>query len=111
MRALIVALALSLAACGGGQGITGSNDDPFMEAFKEYAQEYADCLNLGTVKVRFNADSGETPHCGAMPGGNLITCHGPVPFANPTHEVCHLSGLGDEWEAELCAHELLTTCK
>ena len=111
---VLLGLVVMLAGCGGAS-VTGPGDDPFMDAFRSYANQYAACLGLGDVKVRFDTDSNETPHCGAMPGSTLITCKGPVPFANPTgiasHEVCHLSGLGDEWDAELCSHELLTTCE
>lgn len=106
---LVSILVLLVAGC---TSPTSPTDDPFMEQFRGYANEYAAALGLGTVKVRFDTDSGEYSHCGGMPGSRLIVCKGPIPFANPqgiaAHEVCHLSGIGDEWDAELCTHSLLT---
>jgi hypothetical protein len=111
-KILLLLLVLVTLVAGCVSPTSPTEDTPFMNEFRGYANEYAATLNLGTVKVNFKIDSIEYPHCGGMPGGRLITCHGPVPFANPrgiaAHEVCHLSGIGDEWEAEVCAHNLLT---
>jgi hypothetical protein len=71
-------------------------------------------MGIGPVRVRFDVDSRETPHCGAMPGTDLIICKGPIPFANPAgimaHEVCHLAGHGSEEDAEACAFFLEKDC-
>jgi hypothetical protein len=114
MELVLVVIALALLACSCTSSPTSPSDpvdDAFMEEFRGYANHFASMLEIGPVRVRFDLDSNEYPHCGGMPGGDLITCKGPVPFANPqgiaAHEVCHLSGLGDEWDAELCAHNLL----
>lgn len=105
---------LIIASLCGCSSPTAPTDEPFMAEFRAYANKYAECLGLGEVRVRFDTDSGERPHCGAMPGSDLIICKGPVPFENPAgvaaHEVCHLSGLGDEFEAELCAFEVRRDC-
>lgn len=113
IEAVIALVALLLIACGcSSPTAPTAEDEVFMGQFRGYANEYATALDIGPVKVQFNTDSIEYPHCGGMPGSNLIICHGPVPFANPrgiaAHEVCHLSGIGDEWDAEVCAHNLLT---
>lgn len=119
--ALAYALAVAILSWGcGAPGPTGPSS-PQEAAFLDTAQCFANQLELGTVSLTTfdQARPVGTGYvaCGAWPGGHVIECWSSwindpasVRFFGgvAAHEVCHLSGLWDEMDAELCASSLVS---
>lgn len=125
LAALYVLVAAALYFALGCGKVTPTGPSTELEGvFLDLAQCYADELGLGTVTLGvFEKARPYCPRegpcgyvaCGAWPDSRTIECWGDwinnpssvVDFPNyAAHEVCHLSGIWDEMEAELCAFAL-----
>ena len=121
----VIILTVFLLGCGGAR-VTGPTTD-LEEVFFEIAQCYATHLELGPIT--FATFENEKPYCpkqgpcgyvacDAWPGGRHVECwsewvNDPANVAPhfhnyAAHEVCHLSGIWDETEAEACAFAMVS---